>query len=456
MPRHSKKFWITFWIIAIIFLFGWYAFWEFRNRNVDSLDGLIGFLPENETKTDLRTVVTIADALLHTDGETRTFLVLFQNNLELRPGGGFIGSFGILKVHDGAVTEFQVHDTGNFDGRVPDTIPAPYPMPETLRVKWLKLRDSNYSPDWTTNAAEAEKFYRLGQGEERFDGVIGITTNVLASFLRVTGPVEVPGYPGVYGADNAVLDLEYQVEQGFADQNIDRGERKGVMNALGQAILGKAEGMSLSKKYELFRTVLEDLHRKDIQITFKDPELQGKVEYAGWSGRTDRTWQDDYLMAVDANLSALKSDYRMRRQIDYTVDLRPTEPVATAVITYTHTGTEKDYMTRDYQSFLRLYVPDGSWLKRVSGNAKPAVYGTELGKKTFGVLVQVPLGATRSVTFEYVLPKTIDVDAYDLKIQKQAGVNDIPVSLTVIRKDGSKTEQDFTLNRDTTLSALSE
>lgn len=456
MKKHSTKFWILFWMASVIFLTGWYAFWEFKNRNIDDLNALTGLLPESETKADLQTLLAIADTLLHTDGETKTFLILFQNNLELRPGGGFIGSFGILKVKDGSVMEFQVHDTGNFDGRIPDIVPAPYPMPETLRVKWLKLRDSNYSPDFTTNAAKAEEFYRLGQGGEQFDGVVGITTNVLASFLKVTGPVEVPGYPGVYGSDNAVLDLEYQVEQGFVGQNIDRGERKSIMNALGRAILDKAKDLSLAKKYELFETVLDDLHRKDIQLAFKEKELQERVERSGWSGRMDRTWQDDYLLAVDANLSALKTDYKMKRRIDYTVDLRPSEPSATAVVTYTHTGKTKDYMTRDYQTFLRLYVPDGSWLKRVSGNTTPVVYGSELGKKSFGVLVQVPLGTEKSVTFEYVLPKNIDASAYDLKIQKQPGVNDIPVRLTIIGKDRSKTEKEFTLNRDTTLDALSE
>ena len=454
MNKHSTTFWIVFWIAAVVFLFGWYAFWEFKNRNVEDLGGLVGLLPETETKDDLRTVITIADALLYTNGETKTFLLLFQNNLELRPGGGFIGSFAILKVRDGSVTAFEVHDSGNFDGRIPDTVPAPYPMPETLKVKAWKLRDSNYSPDWMTNAEKAVEFYRLGQGEESFDGVIGITTNVLASFLKVTGPVEVPGYPGVYGPENAVLDLEYQVEQGFVEQNIARGERKTIMNALGRAVLDKAKDLSLPKKYELFKTVLEDLHRKDIQIAFKDKELQRVVENAGWGGIVDRVWQDDYLMVVDANLSALKTDYRMKRSIDYSVDLRPTDPTVTATVTYTHTAKTKDYMTRDYQTYLRLYVPEGSWLQTVSGNAKPAVYGSELGKKTFGVLVQVPLGTTKSVTFQYTLPKNIDASFYDLKIQKQAGVNDVPVHLKITEKDGSIKEKDFTLNRDTTLGML--
>ena len=294
----------------------------------------------------------------------------------------------------------------------------------------------------------------MGKGEEDFDGVIGITTNVLSSFLSVTGPVEVPGYPGVYGADNAVLDLEYQVEQAFYKQGISRGERKSIMNVLGNSILEKAKGLPLTKKYDLFRIVLDDLHKKDIQISLKNEELQQIVREAGWSGEIDREWEGDYLLAVDSNMNSFKTDYRMRRSMAYTIDLQGDMPKATLSVTYVHTAKEKDYMTKDYQSFSRVYVPEGSWLESVTGSAKPAVFGSELGKKYFGAIIQIPLGATRTVTWKYALPKGFAVDDYDLLIEKQAGLNDVPVTVTVINKAGEKTEKSFVLNRPTLWSAL--
>src|SRR3989344_4137881 len=165
MPKkYSKKFWITFIAISIVFLGAWFLFWEVQTHGVASLKALFGILPiQEEKRTDLGTIATIAESLLHTDGATRTYLILFQNSLELRPGGGFIGSFGILKIKDGAILHFSVHDTGNFDGRIPSTVEPPYPMRETLRINSWKLRDSNYSPDFHENAKWAETFYQLGQ-----------------------------------------------------------------------------------------------------------------------------------------------------------------------------------------------------------------------------------------------------------------------------------------------------
>ncbi len=441
------KFWTGFILVSALFLGVWYFYWETRSGRIDSLLDLSNILPfSEEMQGDLKTVVKIAEHFYDTRGEEKKFLVLFQNNMELRPGGGFIGSFGILKVKDGAVTEFASHDVINFDGRIPDTVPAPYPLPETLGVKSLKLRDSNVSPDWAVNAKAAEDFYHMGEGKEEFDGVIGITTNVLSSFLSITGPVAVPGYPGEYDAETGVLDLEYQVEQAFYKQGISRGDRKAVMHELGNIILAKVKELSIPKKYELFKVALDDLHKKDIQIVFKDEEMQSVVKAAGWSGELDQEWKRDYLLLVDSNFNALKSDYRMRRSVDYTIDLRGNERKAKAVVTYEHTAKEKDYMTRDYQSFSRLYVPEGSWLEKVTGNAKPAVFGSELGKKYFGAIIQVPLGTTKQVIWEYRLPETLSQEDYIFKMEKQAGVNDMPVTVTILR-DGGTEKYELKLNR---------
>lgn len=455
MQKYSKGFWIAFVVASLIFLSGWFVFWEVRTNGWASLKRLLGFLPvTQETKTDLDTVISLADSLLDTDGQEKVFLLLFQNNLELRPGGGFIGSFGILKVRDGNITHFAVHDTGNFDGRIPDTIAPPYPMKETLKIPSWKLRDSNYSPDFTENAKWAEDFYHMGQGQEQFDGIVGVTTNVLTSFLRITGPVELEGFPGTYGADNAILDLEYQVEQGYLKQGIEFGERKSVMGILGLKILERVKELPLNQKYELFKVMLDDLHRKDVQLLFRDEELQADVVAAGWDGVLDNTWKDDYLLLVDANLNSWKSDYYVKRSYDYTVDLSKEVPEATLAVTYKHTAKEKSWFTKDYQTYLRVYVPKGSFLSEVTNKATEPVFGELANKKYFGVLVHVPLGTEKTVTFKYTLPKEMERTWYDLKVEKQPGLNDVPVKATVIQADGTRQEKEFVLNRNTVLSDI--
>ena len=454
MRKHiSIKFWIIFWLISILFLVGWFFYWNSRGlENQTALEKIISFIPiGEETKDEWKAIAYFTENILESDQE-KTFMLLFQNNLEIRPGGGFIGAFGVLKIKDGKVTSLQIHDTGNFDGRIPDTEEPPYPMKETLAIKSWKLRDSNYSPDFSVNAKKAEYFYNLGQGQEKFDGIVGITTNVLTSFLSATGPVEIQGYPGTYADENAVIALEYQVEKAFEQQGIERGERKSVMNDLANAIIEKIFQLDNSQKIELAKIILEDLNQKNIQLYFNDYEWQKRAVDAGWAGLVDQKWNKDYLMTVDANLGAFKSDYFVDRSIDYTINLSGEVPKANLKITYKHNAKEKDWMTKDYLTYLRVYVPDKAWLIDSKNFGMPR-FENDLGKKVFASIVKVPLGQSRTVEINYTLSKEI-TNNYNFLAQKQPGINDEPINLHIIDKNGTKKDYETILNSDIVLSSL--
>jgi len=447
--KYSLKFWFLFWTTSIIFLAGWFLYWNAGTQKIsETISNVVSFLPiEESQKKEYGALITIGDYFLKTDGKEKTLLILFQNNMEIRPGGGFIGAFGIVKVKNGKVISMETHDLSNFDGRIPNTVEPPYPMRETLRIGSWKLRDSNYSPDFETNAKKAEEFYYMGKGEEKFDGVVGITANMLVSMLKVTGPVEIEGYPGVYDSENALISLEYQVEKAFEEQGIERGERKSVINDLAKEIEKRIFDLSASQKMELAKILLEDLDKKDIQLYFKDPSLQEVVQNAGWSGNVDRNWNKDFLMTSDANLGAFKSDYYMKRSMDYTVDFAGGKPTAHLKITYEHTAKQKDWMTRDYLTYLRVYVPNDAWFIKGTNFDNP-LYGNEFGKKYFGQIVKVPIGTKKTVELTYSLPENIQAEEYALKIQKQPGINGVPVSVHVVSKDGQKRDYSYTMNSD--------
>ncbi len=437
---YSKKFWFIFWTVSVLFLAAFYFFLNFRGNLVSDVTDI---LPVSEK---YKSVAAFVDYFSTKDDREKTFLVLFQNNLEIRPGGGFIGSFGILKIKNGSISDLQIHDSGIFDVRIPDGILPPYPIPETLHINSWKLRDSNFSPDFAVNAQKAEDFYYLGQGEEKFDGVIGITTNVLISFLKATGPIEISGYPGTYADESAIYDLEYQVEKAFEEQGIARADRKSVLNDLGEVILQKVTAFNMGQKIKLAEIIYDDLNKKDIQLFFTNPALNEQAQKAGWAGEVDQSWKSDYLLASDANFGSWKSDYYVKRSLDYTVDLTGDAPKAVLKITYNHTAVKKDFMTKDYLTYLRVYVPDGSWLVE-NKNFAGARFGNELGKKYFGAIIRVPLGTSKAVELTYTLPKQI-ADNYNLKIQKQPGLNDIPVAVRVIDQDGQKKDYNYTMNSD--------
>jgi hypothetical protein len=452
--KYSRKFWFTFWALAVIFLAGWFWYCQTRFGGKDFFQTAFNLFPASqEKKNEFGAATALAEFFLQRDGIERNYLILLQNNLELRPGGGYIGSFGILKIKDGKVTDLAIHDLSNFDARIPDGIEPPYPMEKTLRIQSWKMRDSNWSPDFPTNAQKAEEFYRLGKGGEDFSGIFAITANMLTSFLKVTGPIQIEGFPGTYEDESAILALEYQVEKGYAEQGIEKGERKSVMNLLAGEILKKVENFNLSQKIQLAKIILDDLERKDIQLYFKDEKVQEMVEKNNWGGIIDAQWSKDYLMVVDANLGAYKSDYYVKRSINYSVDLSKEIPEANLLVTYHHTAKQKDWMTNDYTNYLRVYAPRQFWLTSYSPELEPPRFAEEFGKKYFGFLAYTPIGARKTFEFRYTLPQELK-DDYELKIQKQAGINDVPVAVSVTYPDGSKKDYDISLNSDIILSEM--
>ncbi|NTV41232.1 MAG: DUF4012 domain-containing protein [Candidatus Moranbacteria bacterium] len=437
MHKYSLKFWLFFWTISGLFLFGWFLFLQFKNQGTgEIISQFVEVMPlKEQTKKQYQAIASLGDFFIINHKQERTLLVLFQNNLEIRPGGGFLGAFSVVKIKNGKVASMETFDLSNFDKNIPNNIEPPYPMKEIGYVDFWKMRDSNFSPDFKTNALKAQEFYYLGGGKQKFDAVIGITANMLTSILKITGPIQMEGYPGTYDSENAIISLEYQVEKAFEEQGIAKGDRKSVMNELSKEIEKKILSFSLTEKMKLAKILIADLDQKDIQLYFKNPKIQTKMENASWAGAIDENWKKDYLMIVDANLGSFKSDYYVKRSIDYTVDLSSETPQAHLKIFYEHTAKQKDWMTRNYTDYLRVYVPKNARLIDQK-NLEDTSFTEEFGKKIFNGIVEVPIGKSVVVEITYELPKDIK-ENYGLKIQKQAGISNEKATIQIKNPDGS-------------------
>lgn len=445
----QNKFLLKFWIISILLLTGWYFFLQMKGGKITSIskvaNSVISILPiEEQRKESLNTIFSIVPEI--TTNEEKTFLLLFQNNNELRPGGGYIGSFGILRTKGEKVLAVDTHDTNIFDSGVQTKIASPFPMKELLNVSDWELRDSNWSPDFGVNALKAEELYHLEGGEEDIDGVIAISTKLLPSFLEITGPVQIAGFEGEYNTENAIEKLQYQVEKGYTEQGIPEGKRKYIMKDLATAILAKAQKLSISEKRDLLIKIEKHLNEKDVMINLKDASTQEKIEKLGWDGKLKQA-EKDFLMMVDANLASFKTDQVMKRTFDYTVDFSREKPRATLDITYSHGGRLRNWYIKDYTSYLRIFVPNGSWLAN-SENLSQIKYGEEQGKKFFGGIVNVPLGTIKTVSFVYDLPESVTFEDYKILIQKQSGLESVKGKIKIIDKEGKGTGYEVELKED--------
>ncbi|MFH1966311.1 MAG: DUF4012 domain-containing protein [Patescibacteria group bacterium] len=360
--------------------------------------------------------------LIGFNGE-KNYLLLFQNNLELRPSGGYIGTFGILKMENAQIKSFEVHDTNMFDHFGTVQTNPPQPIKDYLKVTNWQMRDGNWSPDFPTAAQQVEYFYHLQGGQEEFDGIIGVNAIVLEDLLKLIGSVYLSEFDKQFNSEDVLYQVEYEVEQGYTQRGIDYGQRKTVFKALIKEILSKVTERDIQDQVELKDLLLEELNKKNIIVFLKNIENQEVIANLSWNGAVDKFYNYDYLMINEANLSARKSNAFIKRSVDYQIDLTKERPEVTLKIEYDHQGKQIDWFSTDYQAYLRVYVPHGSTSDQMESF-------DELGKTVFGNLIKVPTGQKMVIEFKYSLPEKIKQDErYNILVQKQIGVESLPFKL---------------------------
>lgn len=435
-------------IVVIVIITGLIGFFGFKKLNKTSLvsnsisiaKSVINLLPIKEnSKKEMQTIDALSKEFIKQDNKERRYLILLQNNMELRPGGGFLGQYAVMKIKNGEIIKLYFEDANLLDQRIKEKIPAPYPFKRMTSIKKWKFRDSNFSPDFPTNAEKAKYFYRLSGRNSDFNGVIAVNADTFNHIFDLTGPLIVPGYGIKLDSKNATLKLEEIVEKKYIlDDSIDTQNRKSVMKNLMHLIAGKLGGVGNVPKISKF--VLNELRNKDIMLNFEDTKLQKMVESVHWGGKVSEDWAGDYLMLSDANMGALKTNYYVTREINYNVDLTGERPIANLEVIYKNSATYGDWRTSDYHSYFRVYVPKGSKLLERKMVSYPLVQ-EDFGKTYFGFLLHVLINRQTDIKLKYELPESIKNKDYKLLIQKQSGMGDVPIKINVKTNDGELSQE---------------
>ncbi|MBU0671057.1 DUF4012 domain-containing protein [Patescibacteria group bacterium] len=366
--------------------------------------------------------------------DEKTYLFLLQNNDELRPTGGFIGTYGILKVKNGEIQSFFTDNIYVIDDQAKPTlfVDPPDAFKKYIGSSQWFMRDANWSPDYPTTAEKVEEFYHLEGGEEEnIDGVIAVTPVFIESLLKMTGPIEVDGIE--FNSENFVDKLQYEVEFGFAEDGVSELARKDIIGRMSSILMDRVTNLPKNQWGELWEIFAQNVDEKQILLYIKDDEVQEKITDMNWDGSVKET-VDDYVMVIDANLAALKTDKVMERNIDYNVYEEDGQLYGDLNVHYKNNGTFTKFTTR-YRTYTRVYVPLGSELVESSGiynndktvGGKPADPETfeEFDKTVFGGFISVEPAEEHTVHYKYKLPQSvqdqINSGSYYLYAQKQAG-----------------------------------
>lgn len=375
------------------------------------------------------------------DGD-RTHLLLFLNNDELRPGGGFIGTYGLLSVKQGEVVSLATKDVYALDSAVASEVKIKPPGPleaYNATPTWF-FRDANWSPDFSVSAEQVAVLFEQESAllkdrpdvpsATHIDTVIGFTPTTASALLTHLGPIQAGGQ--TFTAQNVPELIEYQVELGFKKDGLPVDQRKEILAELVAKIQERFIALPFSQWTEVFSTISEQLQSKQLAIYTRNEGVQQVLTNAGWTGTILPETADAQLF-VDANLASLKTDPTVKRSIRYELFRNESGTwIGRTTVTYDHQGSF-DWRTTRYRTYARLYVPTGTTLIRTQGLKEGPRIEHDLGMDVFGGFVVIEPGTEHSIVFEYrvsdVVVSAIAARAYNLTYFKQFGARDYALTL---------------------------
>ena len=385
----------------------------------------------------------------------RRYLVLAEDPAELRPSGGFIGTYGLVTFDQGRMTksEFRNITVLDFQAGLPYVEPPTALKDHLLGTEYSwQLADANWSPDFPTSAQEALKLYTLESGDSQVDGVIALDTYGIDLVLGVTGPVKVPESGVTVQAGQTTMTALENTRQS-ATPGVDR---KAFLASFGGELLNAMLATPTARWPDLMNALSNAASQRDLMVWTKDAGAEALVSWAGWDGAV-RQDVGDYIEAADANV-APTSKYNLvtHRTQDLAVqiddvgnaddtltlnwDNQADQPEASWLRKLPVTGT--DGMLGNY---LRVLTPDRSRLQSVSGGRLVQLTGveeisSEAGRTAYGLFLLVPPGLT-SATVSWISPYPVETDdttgLYQLTVQKEAGRPAEPLSVRVTVPEGA-------------------
>jgi hypothetical protein len=358
----------------------------------------------------------------------QTYLVLQQDPAELRATGGFIGSVGFLTFDDGKMAPFNPVDvyavernaTGQLYGFAGAStgVPPPAPLAKTFGLNSWTLRDSNWSPDFPTSAAQAE-FLLKKEGGKDVDGVIAIDPYFIARLLTVIGPTTVPETGDIVDANNFFATTLNRVEL-----NANGAAHKSFLSFAAKAIFARLLTVPPSKWLSMLDVLGWGCNSRSLQAHFTDAYSQELVDRYHCGGQLVPL-NSDGLMVVDSNLGGNKDDFWLQRKYALQIELNPDGSAQhTLHIHYSGLTPHGVELTKywGYTGWLRIYLPPSSSLMLASG--AELTQATDLGRRVLQGWVYVPFFSSLDVTVAYRVGAS-DMHAsngrLDLVWQKQAG-----------------------------------
>lgn len=416
---------------------------------------------------NVQRVFPYVENILGKDSEKK-YLLLFANNMEIRPGGGFIGSFGVITFKDFSIKDFKVYDVYDADGQLVAHIEPPAPIKKYLEQPHWFLRDSAFSPDFSDNYKQALFFLDKEMHFSNFDGGMIVTTTAIQNILSSMRNLYIPDFNEMVNKDNFYLKAQMYAEKDFFPGST---QKKRFLASVANQMLINIQDASLQ---DTLKMVKKSLDEKQMALYFEDQKIQSLMDSLYWSGRTiapncaarSDNCVVDYIFPVDANLGVNKANFFISRSISLDIKINSEGTITNQLTIKLKNDSANDaFPGGTYKNYIQIYLPKNIVLKNITKNdvlvegydEKDDIY------KTIGFYLEVKPQATAVINLRYQLKNTLSTGqgAYQLIVQKQMGSSNsdinlqitLPKNIYIINQNFSPLVKNNTITYNTTLTA---
>lgn len=407
---------------------------DFNKRVPKILKGRIESLTEKlTTYTNLvkkaRALSVLLPSVIAMNG-SKNYLILLQNNMELRPAGGFIGSFAKVNFEGGKLKKLEVNDIYAIDGQLQINVEPPKEIKEDLNQKDWFLRDSNWEPDFPSSARQAEWFYTKETGE-RVEGVVALDISAMEDLLSVVGSLDLSDYNEKITSENlferAIIHAEISFFPGSQ-------AKKSFLTALTNQLFNKIFFLPKQNWPGIVASLGRSLERKHMSIYLDDPKLFSYLVSQNWTHvlprASSQNQSQDFLALVEANLGANKANYYLDRNYHLETAIGKEGEIRHRLrLSYTNRSPSDVFPGGKYKNRMRVYLPFGSKLTRVlwaeADITKGVTSFVDYGRSGYSFLLTLEPKQQKNLVIDYQIPQKLEFKdgkaSYRLDIVKQAG-----------------------------------
>ncbi len=426
--------------------------------------------------------------LVGSNKESR-YLLILQNETEMRSSGGLLTAYGYMSLKDGEFgDDIFLSDMWNMQYDLWDVgLPMPYLniygqltlMNLGCGAAELRVQDAGIYPDLHLTSTMVKDYYDIVQPYfpekyPEYDYVLTLNLTFATNLIKLIQPLEVEGY-GEVDAEGL-----YDFIKGETDKNIPDDIRKDIIKIIANSAKEKFLDLPLEKLPDVLATVIKSFQSRDIAInSLENSEMQAYLDEYGMSGRVVKDFEGDYFHLNEAQNCSLKLNKFIRDEVTQDVYINDDGSIDKNVyIKWLQTkvyedGLDKQYsptLAFSYRAWVRIMAPTGVLSFDSDGYQKSGYVGyfpeyyhdSLMDKQVSDNIIQFDHRRFQEsdpilrddLSVSYTLPSTINYNTdgkYKLLIQKHAGKSWGEKYEIKIHYKGETYSLNFVLDRDKVL-----